>query len=79
MLQVNLQDVCIFATDGYCYYLDVEEKKVREGQIKPDLQYDNVNMPALLTEAGYVVTGCSKTEQVVEFKHNRPFTRYCQL
>ena len=52
---------------------------VSQGMYHPDMRYDAVNMPALLSEAGIVVTGCSATNKVVEFKYNRPFTRVCEF
>ena len=79
MVQVNFDEICIFARNGYCYYFDVGENKVTQSMYKPDMKFDSVNMPALLTEAGVIVTGCSKTQEVVEFKYNRPFQRICKL
>ena len=79
MVQVNYDEICIFAKGGYCYYFDVEQNMVSQGMYRPDMRYDSVNMPALLSEAGIVVTGCSATNRVVEFKYNRPFKRVCEL
>ena len=77
MVQVSYEEICIFACDGYCYYYDVGKNKATQSKYKPDRNYDSANMPALLTEAGIIVTGCSKTREVIEFKHNRPFQRVC--
>ena len=79
MVQVNYDEICIFARNGYCYYFDVKKNAVTQSMFKPDQKFDSVNMPALLTEAGIIVTGCSKTQEVVEFKYNRPFKRECKL
>lgn len=73
MVQVNKDEICIFNAGSYCYYFEVEENRVTPGKYRPDTKFDTINMPALLTGSGIVVTGCSKMKEVIEFKYNRPF------